>query len=176
MRMRLYAAEFVRRDGIVGGHIVAPSGEMATQFAKEYHDDIGVNVTRISVARIDHKLSQRRRRGLDDVLETAPIGFASECPPLGWFEHTLIRPRLKLYRIEPENEEAVHIIAQNPDVASAIWLASLDLGEEGAHPLWSISQGLDHLDERQRAEMEERLEVGPVGEVVWSAECGWSMK
>lgn len=176
MRMRLYAAEFVRHDGIVNGHIVAPSDEMATQFAKEYHDDIGVNLTRISVARIDDKLTRERRRGLHDMLETGPIGFASECPPLGWFVHTTIQARLKLYRIEPENEDVVQIIAQNPDVASAIWLAGLDLDEDGTHPLWSISQGLDHLDERQRVEMEERLEVGPVGEVVWSAERGWSMR
>ncbi|WP_238401548.1 hypothetical protein [Altererythrobacter sp. C41] len=174
--MRLYEAEFVRPDGIVNGHIVAPSGATATQFAKEYHDETGIHVSQITIARIDDKLPSRRRWGLDDLLETASIGFASECPPLGWFGHTLVQPRLKLYRIEPENEEAVHIIAQNPDVASAIWLCGLDLGDDGAHPFWSISQGLDHLDEQQRAEMENRLEVGPVGEYVWNSERGWALK
>lgn len=68
----------------------------------------------------------------------------------------------------------LHVIAPNADVAASIWLLTIDLDEDGCHPLWNITNGLDHLDDRQRQDMQQRLKFGPVGAVTWDHAQGWS--
>ncbi len=175
MRMRLYDAQFVRPDGVCTAQIVAPNAEAANQLAVDYHEKIGVQLTRSSLMRIDKDLPPERQDGLNDMLEYGPVGFASWLPPIGWFVHTTVRPSMKLYRIEDDDAGVMQIIAPNADAASAIWLSSLDLGDDGAHPMWRISDGMAHLDERQQAEMLALLEFSPPGVVTWDEERGWMM-
>ncbi|RGP41527.1 hypothetical protein BPTFM16_01833 [Altererythrobacter insulae] len=173
MRMQLFAVEFVREDGIFTGHIVAPSITFATDFAAEYHDDIDTEVIQTSIFRVDESLPEEYRAGLDDLLLNAPIGFASRSTQFGWFVHTVLQPRQKLLTIEVENEEDVYVIAPSADIASVIWLWSLDLGQGGTHPRWKIFSGLEHLDQRQIAGLDLLLDPSAAGVVTWDEKVGW---
>lgn len=79
MRMMLFIVTFTRADAVVDGHIVAPTVEAAMQFAADYHDEIGVTLSQTELQRIDESLPDDKHHGLDDMLEDAPIGFATQC-------------------------------------------------------------------------------------------------
>ena len=170
MRMRLYEAEIARPDGTVTIYIVAPSGKRAADFARKFHAEIGVIAPSITVSRVDDKLPIRRRRGLDDMLETGPIGFASECRPLGWFVFKTMHPPPELYRIEDDDGGVKFIIASNADVATAVWLDSLDLDEQGCHPYWRITSGMGLVEGEQRAAMEDLIHGAITGVVTWDGD------
>lgn len=87
MRMKLFAVEIVRPNGSLDAHIVAPSDEAASDFAQDYNEALGLSVAQITVARIDDRLPSNRLVGLNDMLETAPVSFASFLPPV-----RLVRP------------------------------------------------------------------------------------
>ena len=83
MCMMHFKVTFTRSDVVVDGHIVAPTVEAAMQFAADYHDEIRVTLSQTDLQRIDEELPDDQRYGLDDMLEDAPIGFATQCEPLG---------------------------------------------------------------------------------------------
>lgn len=174
MRMRLYDAQFVRSDGLCTAHIVAPDAETANQFAVEYHVQIGVELSRIALLRVDRDLPLEHRVGLDDMLESAPVGFATRCDPVGWFVFMTLHPTLKYYRIDDGVGGVTHIIAPDADAASAIWLSSIELDEDGCHPTCVITTSMDSLEERQREGLAALLEFGPAGVIAWDDERGWS--
>lgn len=174
MRMRLYAAEFERPDGTKKGFVVAPSGEAACEFIRKFHSEAEILISRITVTPIDEKLPNEHRRGLIDMLENAPVGFASKNEHFGWLVHSTIKPRLKYYRIESQDGSVAHVIAPNADVASAIWLASVGLDAEGCHPHWSISNDMRQMCEQQKIDLKGRLEIGSARLISWNQDGRWS--
>ncbi|MGB7371750.1 hypothetical protein [Erythrobacter sp.] len=171
--MRLYAAKFVRTNETLHGHIVAPNSEIASEFAEEFHHRIGVELEQFDLMRVDETLPAEYRDSLDDMLESAPIGFATRSTQFGWFVHGVLQPRFKLYTIEPQRGDEVYVIAPNPDMATALWLWSLELSDDGTHPLYRIVSGSANLEDQQLKALEPLLDHSPAGVIKWDEERGW---
>jgi hypothetical protein len=175
MRMRLFDVELVTGSGKHLDTVVAPSHRSASEFVREHFRALGERVTRIITTRIDAELEGDDRLRLDDLLETAPVCFATYTPGVGWLiDHMAVTP-YRLFRIEERDGPVTHVIARNPDDASTVWGASFEL-EEGETRMFRIIDDMSDLTERQRELLLPLLEAGPVGMVEWDEETGWSRK
>lgn len=154
--------------------VVAPDAGMAVEFFRENLNDLGSEMGEPSILRIDQTLTGDERLGLDAMLETAPIGFASFAEGVGWIVHVAPVPRLNLYRIETANGEETHVIAPNREVAAAVWFEHRKM-PDGEPVLYRIWESLDDLGEERRKGIFPLLEFGSVGVVQWR-DGNWSMK
>lgn len=175
MRMILYEAEIVSATGTQTTAVVAPSHERMSEFIRDHYHQLGERLTRVASKRIDTGLRGRKRLRLEDLLETAPVGFASFDPAIGWLpDHTAVIP-FRLFKIEERDGPTTLVIAQNADMASAVWGASFAL-VEGETRMFRILDGTVELTERQKEQLEDLLEFGPTGVVTWSESGGWSVR
>jgi hypothetical protein len=154
--------------------VVAPDAGMAVEFFRENLNDLGSEMGEPSILRIDQTLTGDERLGLDAMLETAPVGFASFAEGVGWIVHVAPVSRLNLYRIESADGEEAHVIAPNRDVAAAIWFGHLKR-PDGEPVLYRIWEGMDELEEERRRGILPLLEFGSVGIAQWH-DGSWSMK
>lgn len=54
------------------------------------------------------------------MIETAPVGFATPCEPLGRFVFKTIHQQLRYHRIDDDAGGVTNIDAQSRDVAGAV--------------------------------------------------------
>jgi len=172
MRMNLYEVEIEREDRRVRGYIVSPSEPRAVRLVAEHNNELGEEHTSFTLQRIDEDLPDDRREGLDDMLESAPVGFASYCDPIGWIVHAAAVHKLRFFRIEDRQGNETFIIAPSADVAAAIYSTGTPLAE-GQHRLFRIFDGLENLPEERRGNLDKLLEAGPVGIAEFDEEAGW---
>lgn len=175
MRGKLYEVEIIRANESRRATIVAPCEERAVDLVHEHYQWTGEDFTKVLICRIDDTLDPHERSGLDEMLETAPVGFASYCPPIGWFVHAAAVHQLRLFRIEEHEGAHSLVIAPTPDVASAVYGASI-MPIEGEHRLFRILDGGAELSERQRAQLGAKLEFGPIGIATWDETNGWLVR
>ena len=175
MRMQLYEVEIEVAGGTSWAAIVAPSEGRAVELVHEHYQDSGEEFTEVRICRIDDSLEGEQRLGLDDMLETAPVGFASFCPPIGWLVHAAAVHRLRLFKIAEKDGPETFVIAPNPDVASAVWAASIaPLNDEPR--LFRIFDGIGELTGAQREQLASMLDFGPIGIMTWHEDEGWSVQ
>lgn len=174
MRMKLF---HLSHDVGLDRHtvqIVAPDVRMAIEFCHANLEGFDMHEhSQARILRIDETLTGDSTQGLDLLLESAPVSFASFAEGLGWIAHVAPITRLCIYRIETACGDVAYVIAPNSDVAAAVWFDSHER-PDGEPVLFRIDDGLDGLDERQRDKIEPFLKFGPIGMLSWQGERGWS--
>jgi len=173
MKFHLYGCVIQRQDGEVRGHIVAPSRDRAWMVAIEHQEALGLDHEELTITRVDETLSGDHRRGLDALLESAPVGFASYCE-IGWVAHTAPVQRLKLFRLAEDEGDDLFAIAPNIDIAASVFTTALrvPLGETRT---LRIRDGMKELRKDQVRSLRRLLECGPIGIVQFDKDVGgWS--
>jgi hypothetical protein len=172
MRFKLYEVEIERVSGWSQYHIVAESKERAADLAIDYEFVLQHEHIQLALKRVDETLPPERCKGLDDMLEEAPIGLASYHHTIGWVVHAGYIQQLRFFRIEDLEETTTFVIAPNPDTASALYFSSNPLAD-GEHILFRIFDGFADLPQERIANLPALLEFGPVGIVTYHEEHGW---
>tara|TARA_R100001126_G_C4880972_1_gene179090 strand:+ start:2162 stop:2716 length:555 start_codon:yes stop_codon:yes gene_type:complete len=175
MNFHLYECIIHRGDHEVRGHIVAPSQDAAFMVVVEHSEALGLDHEDFTTERVDHKLQGDRRRGLDTLLRTAPVGFASFCE-IGWVAHIAPVQKLKLYRTVDNKGSDVFAIAPNTDIAASIFTSAMSIPTKGEVRLLHISDGMVDLPDDQVHNLPKLMECGPIGIVRFDdAAGGWSL-
>lgn len=175
MKMKLFHLSFDMGLDRHTVQVVAPDARMAVEFCHanlagfDMHGHL-----QPTLLRIDETLTGDSKEGLDLLLESAPVSFASFAEGLGWISHVAPITELCLYRIEAACGEVAYVIAPNSDVAVAVWFDCREQ-PDGEPLLFRIGDGLDGLDENQREKIKPFLEFGPIGLITWHDERGWQM-
>jgi len=174
MKMQLFEVRIVREDEPPFTYVVAPSEARAVELIREHHQRIGRDYDSVEICRIDDTLVGDERTGLDDMLDSAPVGFASPpAPGIGWLAHTATVHRLRLYRIEEQNRAEIFIIAPNPDIAASVWASALELIDDDIR-LYRIFDETEQHAEDHRGGLDALLEFGPISRIHYS-EGGWKL-
>lgn len=173
MKFHLYECIIKRQDGEVCGHIVAPSKDRAWMVAIEHEEALGLEHEDMTLTRVDETLEGDHRRGLDALLESAPVGFAS-CCEIGWVAHTAPVQQLKLYRLVTHDDGDLFAIAPNIDIAASLFTSALHV-PIGETRLLQIADGMKDLPDDKVRNLPQLLELGPVGVVEFDPAIGWSL-
>ena len=173
MKFHLYECIIKRQDGEVRAHIVAPSRDRAWMVAIEHEEALGLEHHDITLTRVDETLDGNRRRGLDALLESAPVGFASWCE-IGWVAHTAPVQQLQLYRLVKDGAEDQFAIAPNIDIAASLFTTALRM-PIGETRMLQIADGMKDLPDDKVRNLPQLLELGPVGVVDFDIATGWAL-
>ena len=161
MKLKLYECKIRREGYAVCGHIVAPSQDIAALTVIDHDETLGLTHEDFSLERVDETLDDELRRGLDALLRSAPVGFASYCD-IGWVAHSAPVQQLKFYRMIDDKGGNVFALAPNPDIASAIIITTMRI-PKGETKILQISEGTADLPNDMLANLPQLLELGPVG-------------
>ena len=173
MKFHLYEVVIRRQDSEVRGHIVAPSKDRAWLFAIEHEEALGLEHDDLILTRVDEPLRGDKRRGLDALLTSASVGFASFCE-IGWVAHTAPVQKLCLYRFEGGQDASLFAIAPNIDIAASVFTMALNI-PLGETRMLAISDGMKHVSDEQVLNLPQLLECGPIGIVQLDEHAGgWS--
>lgn len=172
MRFHLYHCLMQREGHTAQAYVVAPSHDAAWLTLVEHEQALGLDHHDLSLKRIDDTLKGDYRSGLDDLLDNAPVGFASFAGR--WIAHTAPVQQLKLFRTQDDNGAFIHAIAPNVDVAASLFTTELGI-RPGETRLLRISSCMAELPEETICNLPQLLEFGPIGLAVFN-EGGWSLK
>lgn len=172
MRFHLYECVIKRGDNVVRGHIVAPSHDRAALVIIEHDEALDLSHDDFSLERVDKALPSDRRLGLEVLLGSAPVGFASYCE-IGWIAHTAPVQQLKLYRLMDEHADDLFAVAPNIDIAASVFVNALNI-PSGTTRMLEIADGAAQLTVAQMLGLKRLTELGPIGIVRWDEESGWS--
>lgn len=161
MKFKLFEVTIRRADHTVRGHVVAPSQDVAALTVVNHDEALGLTHEDFSLEWVDETLGEHHRLGLDDLLENAPVGFASYCD-IGWVAHTAPVQQLKLYRTTEDKGGDVFAIAPNTDIAAAIFSNVLTLPSSKPKML-RISDGMADMPAEMVTNLPQLLELGPAG-------------
>lgn len=171
MKFHLYACVITRRDGEVRGHIVAPSKDRAWMVAIKHEEALGLEHEDMTLTRVDETLNDDRQRGLDALLESSPVGFASWCE-IGWVAHTAPVQQLQLYRLVEDGADDLFAIAPNTDIAASVFTTALRV-PIGETRMLQIADGMKDLPDDKVRNLPQLLEFGPIGVVTFNPDTGW---
>lgn len=174
MRFHLYRVEIQRADRTAIGYLVSTDEERASEIviANEIH--LNEENQGFALERVDETLPPNMRKGLDCLLEHAPVGFASYSEKIGWMPHTVPTPKLHLWRIDEVAGARHFVIAPSGDVA--VWIYCETIGLDDQEPrTFSVEDGLFGIKNEALKGLPALLEFGPIGMVEWDKERGWSL-
>ena len=134
--------------------------DRARRGAQPDHEDL-------TLKRIDTVIDDELLRGLDDLLENAPVGFASFADR--WIAHTAPVQQLKLYRTIDDKGNNVFAMAPNADVAASVFTTELRV-RPGEVRLLRISDGMADMPDHMICILPRLLEFGPVGVAVFDCD------
>lgn len=126
----------------------------------EHEEALGLDHEDLTLKRIDDDIDNELLLGLDDLLESAPVGFASFASR--WIAHTAPVQQLKLYRTIDDKGDNVFAIAPNTDVAASVFTTELRV-HPGQVRLLRISDGMADMPEHMICNLPRLLEFGPIG-------------
>ena len=174
MKFHLYEVSIQREGHTVRGHIIAPSQDRAALFVFEHDEALGLTHDDFSLERVDQKLDESRQLGLDMLLRSAPVGFASFCD-IGWIAHTAPVQQLRLYRTTDSKGGCLFAVAPNIDIAASVFTSALRI-PLGSSMMLCISDGAADLPDNLVCNLPRLLEFGPIGIVAFDAdEERWSL-
>lgn len=128
----------------MSGRVVAPTENQAARMAIDHDLARGLEHVEFSLERIDNKLPDDGRRGLDHIL-SGPAGFARFVDPVGWVTDQVVELSLFLFRVFTPEGHHTYVVAADEDEAAATYCGSYTLAE-GEQRLFKIVDGLvDHL-------------------------------
>lgn len=174
MRFELYRVKIQRTDRLVTGYVVAPDDQRASEIVVANEIDLNQENKGFRLERVDETLPADMRKGLEALLESAPVGLASYCEPTGWIAHAIPAHKLHLWRIEEVDGGTYFVVAPTGDMAVAVYCDCVEL-EEGEASMFGIYDGLDGLKNEALRGLPALLEFGPVGMVAWDDERGWRL-
>ncbi len=175
MRFNLYEVEIERTNGWSKSHVVAPSEQRAAELIFDHDDELRQEHIQFTLERVDEVISDDRRKGLDDMLETASVGIASYSKVIGWVGHVAAIQQLRLFRIEDRGGSETLVIAPSKDIASVLYL-SVNAPLDGGHRLFRIFDGISSIPAGSIANLPLLLELGPIGIAKFDEENGWSVE
>lgn len=164
MKFHLYECVIQRAGYHVTAYIVAPTQDAAWLTVIEHEEALGLEHDDLTLKRIDDVIDDELLPGLDDLLENAPVGFASFADR--WIAHTAPVQQLKLYRTIDDKSGNVFAIAPNADVAASVFTMELRI-RPGEARLLRISDGMADLPDDMICNLLRLLEFGPIGVVVF---------
>lgn len=172
MRFMLFKLTIERTSDLNTGYVVAPEIYSANQVVQEMvplRDG-----EQFTLERIDETLPEDQRVGLDEMLQTAPVGLASFCLGIGWIAHAMPVPKLKLFIIEIEDgDQPYFVAAPTPEVACSMFFETVPLAPPGQVQTFSIDEAAGKVTDQMRAGIEAFLELCPITMAVWEPERGW---
>lgn len=172
MRFMLFKLTIERTSDLNTGYVVAPESYSANEVVQEMvplRDG-----EQFTLERIDETLPADQRIGLDEMLQTAPVGLASFCLGIGWIAHAMPVPKLKLFIIEIEDDDQPYFVAAPmPEVACSMFFETVPLAPPGQVQTFSIHEAAGKVTDQMRAGIEAFLEFCPISMVVWDPEHGW---
>ena len=160
MKFHLYECTIQRRDHTARAYVVAPSRDAAWLAVIEHEDALDLDHEDLTLERIDDVIDDELRTGLDDLLASAPVGFASFADR--WIAHTAPVQQLKLYRTIDDNGGNVFAIAPNADVAASVFTTELRVRPSEVR-LLHISDGMADMPDHMICNLPRLLEFGPIG-------------
>lgn len=167
MKFHLYECVIQRAGYQVTAYIVAPTQDAAWLTVIEHEEALGIDHEDFTLKRIDDVIDDELRTGLDDLLENAPVGFASFADR--WIAHTAPVQQLRLYRTIDDKGGNVFAIAPNPDVAATVFTKELRI-RPGEARLLRISDGMADLPDEMVCNLPRLLEFGPIGVALYDPE------
>jgi len=167
MKFNLYECVIQRACYQVTAYIVAPTQDAAWFTVIEHEEALGIDHEELTLKRIDDVIDHELLPGLDDLLENAPVGFASFAGR--WIAHTAPVQHLKLYRTIDDKGGDVFAIAPNADVAASVFTMELRIRPGEARQL-RISDGMADLPDNTLCNLPRLLEFGPIGVAVFDSE------
>lgn len=170
MRFKLYTVEIKRPGTTARGHIVAPTENRAAELVIDHDKTLGLTHECFSLERVDKTLPEERKLGLDDLLNNAPVCFASYCDN-GWIAHTGPVEMLRLYRTEDPKGNEMFAMAPNIDIAAAVFSNTLLPSLPRPHS-FSIYEALATLPADRICNIHNLLELGPIGIAEFDEEVG----
>lgn len=138
--------------------------------AIEHEEALGLEHEDLTLTRVDETLRGENRRGLDALLTSASVGFASFCE-IGWVAHTAPVQKLRLYRLEGDQDTSLFAIAPNIDIAASVFTVALNI-PLGETRMLAISDGMKHVSDEQVLNLPKLLECGPIGLVQLEEHAG----
>jgi len=142
------------------------------QVIAEHDEALGLDHEDLTLTRVDETFKGDHRRGLDALLKSAPVGFASWCE-IGWVAHTAPVKRLRLYRLAQDGDDDLFAIAPNIDIAASVFTSALQI-PIGETRMLHIGDGMKELPDDKLRNLPQLLEFGPIGLVEFDPAAGWS--
>ena len=171
MRFQLFECIIQRGDHAARAFVVAPTRDAAWLAVIEHEEALGLEHDDLTLTRFDDRIDEELLPGLDDLLENAPVGFASFAGR--WIAHTAPVQQLKLYRTLDDKGGNVFSIAPNADVAASVFATELRI-RPGEMRLLHISDGTAGLPDHMVRNLPRLLEFGPIGVALFdSKEKRW---
>lgn len=171
MKFHLYEVVIQRRDHLARAFVVAPTRDAAWLTVIEHEEALGLDHEDLTLKRIDDVIDDELVPGLEDLLETAPVGFASFAER--WIAHTAPVQQLKLYRTIDDKDGNVFAIAPNADVAASVFTTELRVRLSEVR-LLHISDGMADMPDHMICNLPRLLEFGPIGAATFdSREKRW---
>ncbi|MBY6127685.1 hypothetical protein KUW15_03040 [Qipengyuania aquimaris] len=174
MRFQLFKCEISRVDRLATTFVVASDERRASEIVIENEIAINQENQGFVLERVDDVLPPDQRKGLDALLECCPAGLASYNAKLGWVAHAIPSPKLHFFRIQEAEGDEYFVIAPTADVAAAIYFELIEVHDDQVR-LFRILDGFAGLKNDSMRGLPALLEFGPIGEVIWSNERGWSL-
>lgn len=168
MRFQLFEIIIQRREYRTTAYVVAPSQDAAWMTVIDHEEELGLEHEDLTIRRFDDRIDDELELGLDTLLETAPVGFASFCG-IGWVPHIAPVQQLKLFRTIDRKGDNVYAIAPNIDIAVSVFTTELRV-PRGETRLLHISDGMADLPGDLLCNLPRLLEFGPIGIAVFDAE------
>lgn len=173
MRFHLYELTVQRAGQEVRGFIVAPSRDRAWITFINREEELGLTHDDFTLERVDEHLPANRRKGLDDLLENAPVGFASYA--YRWLPHVAPVQQLKLFRLVDQDDGDIFAIAPNHEVAASVFTSALGVRLGKVRQL-CIKDGMADMPDSMVCNLPRLLEFGPIGVVSFEADTQqWSV-
>ena len=167
MKFHLYECVIQRAGYHVTAYIVAPTQDAAWLTVIEHEEALGLDHEDLTLKRIDDVIDDELLPGLNDLLENAPVGFASFADR--WIAHTAPVQQLKLYRTIDNKGGNIFAIAPNADVAASVFTTELRI-RPGEVRLLHISDGTADLPDHMIRNLPRLLEFGLIGIVLFDSE------
>lgn len=164
MKFHLYECVIQRASYQVIAHIVAPTQDAAWLTVIEHEEALDLDHEDLTLKRIDDVIDYELRAGLDDLLESAPVGFASFADR--WIAHTAPVQQLKLYRTIDDKGGNSFAIAPNADVAASVFTNELRIRPNEVR-LLRISDGMADMPDHMICNLPRLLEFGPIGVAIF---------
>jgi len=172
MRFQLFKLTLRRSGRLANGFVVAPDELRAHNVVLEHEIALNRENEGYELERFDEDVPRDMQSGLESLLDQAPAGIASYCPPLGWISHCGPVPKLNLFRIDVMDGQTSFVIAPNHDVAAAVFGECVPM-EEGEDQVFGVHDGTTGLSNEHLRGLPALLEFGPVGLVKFDEERGW---
>ncbi len=160
MKFHLYECIIQRKGHTARAYVVAPTQDAAWLTVIDHEEALGLDHEDLTLTRIDHVIDDELRPGLDDLLASASVGFASFADR--WIAHTAPVHQLNLYRTIDGKGGNVFAIAPNVDVAASVFTKELRI-RRGEIRMLRISDGMADLPDDMICNLQRLLEFGPVG-------------